>query len=127
MKKTKARFYTAILNRETGRVLKKVVDGYLFYYEDMSFGIYKRCDDAYIQKYVVIDIETGLKVLGARDFKMIDICMYYIYNNIKNFYKTNNYNKHLKSWMSSEICKDSTLSMYHWKNNFLDLTGGCKK
>lgn len=122
MKKTKARFYTAIWNHKDGKAMKKIVDGFIFNYQDMIFGIYKRCNDAYDHKYVVIDIDTGLMVLTVKNIKMINICMWYTYNRIKKIYKKNEYANIIKEYSKLEIDEKSDLSKYHWDEYFIDLT-----
>lgn len=120
MRGTKARFYTSLLSHKNGKIMKCIVDGYWIDYKGMNFGVYRRSRNTH---YIIIELETGLKIMEAERLRDIDsLALDIACNEIMRFRNGEHYEKYVKDYEKAKIYKKK-VSCYDWKNNYINLIG----
>lgn len=113
MIKKKGSFLTVIYNHHLCKATSVEVDGYLFEYKGVKFGLYK-INNEYFRPYKIIDLKSGLSIGSMEKMKLLDDKMLNLFEKYLEFIKTPTYKRKVEEKNNLEV-KNINISCYHWK------------
>ena len=112
MIKKKGSFSTAIYDHHLYRAFSVKVDGYLFEYQGVKFGLYKKNDKCF-RPYKIIDLKSGLSIASMENMELLESKMQSIFDKYLELIKTSTY-KRKTDEMDNLEARDINISCYHW-------------
>lgn len=112
MIKKKGGFSTAIYNHHSSRAFSVKVDGYLFEYQGVTFGLYKINNECF-KPYKIIDLKSGLSIASMENMKLLESKMQSVFDKYLELIRTSTYKRKVEDMNNLEV-RDINVSCYHW-------------